>query len=607
MIRRFPLWLGLASIMVGCDYAPSNPPIHPTDVISGPLPTTNGRPQGSSSFVVSSEAEVPEDKLSAEEIRRGDVILANVMKLMQTASMNPGGPNFAIATDNLNELFEQGVKPSDLAYEPKNSDFLMKKIFELSGQDPEPVVKSFCSPKFTTRDARHIEDCMLYHAVATRVAGEGDDLARVRRIFDWIVRNVELVPPESLSGAGMRQAQVRPADALFRGMATEDGGRWSERGWLFMALCRQIGIDVGLITYSSRASVLASPSAAANRPTQIWICAAVVDDKAYLFDQRIGMEIPSPDGNSVATLEQAITDPSVLARLEMPGLSPYLGATAAGLAGSPTKIGILIDSSPGFYAPRMRVLQGRLRGKDRTILFRDALEQTRNFAKAIGPRLGSVTLWDLPVRIEELLFKDANFVASTQMSLQFFDSKLPLLYARTAQLRGDLTEATNKYVALRFADNAVMKDAKKTPIPAEIQRALDFYSTYFLAQIKLDEGNLEAAEDLYRKFLKLCPEPGPGRYFFYMLRWSAQANIARICEAKGDRSGAIAHYSNSNRTFDRQGNLLRARELALKQPFDEPVSPLPPAPPLGPGEQAPSTPTPTETPANPASVKAANR
>ena len=33
-------------------------------------------------------------------------------------------------------------------------------------------------------------------------------------------------------------------------MATEAEGFWAERAWLFMALCRQLGIDTGLITYS---------------------------------------------------------------------------------------------------------------------------------------------------------------------------------------------------------------------------------------------------------------------------------------------------------------------------------------------------------------------
>ena len=591
MKRRFCLRLGLiglAAIVAGCDYQPKKRPVLPTDVVSGPLPTANGRPSGAARpTVVSSEAEAPVDTIDPEIQRRREIILATFIKLIQTASTNPGGQNFAIATEYLNDLFAQGTKDSDFAYEQRSKDFLLKKIYDLTGQDPEPVVKSFTSRTFTIRDARHIEDCMLYRVVANRVAGEGDDLTRVRRVFDWVVRNVALVPAESLSGNGLRQAQARPADVLFRGMATEAGGRWSERGWLFMALCRQIGVDVGLLTFTPRAPMMATPAAAASIQPVVWICAAAVDKKAYLFDQRIGVEIPGPDGTGVATLEEAITDPTVLARLDVPELSPY-GVTAADLAGSASRIGVLIDSSTGYLAPRMRLLQGQLRGEHRTTLFRDPLQQAVTFADAIGRnRIGLVNLWDLPLRVEEALFSDAKFVAATQLSLQFFDGKLPLLYARTTQLRGDLVEATDKYVAMRFAENAVMKDKAKTPIPPEIQRALDFYSTYFLAQCQLDRGNNRQAEDLYRKFLDMSPDPGPGRYYYYMLRWGALKNLARICEARGDRAGAIAYYLQDVKTGDRQGNLLHARDLIWDHPFDEPPAPLPPAPQPTPAELKP--------------------
>ncbi len=415
MTRRILLGfglIGLALIQSGCDYRPKTKKVLPQAIASGPLPSASGRPSASRSAVVSPESEAPVVEMDPEEIRRREIILANFIKLIQTASTNPGGQNFAIATENLNDLFSHGTKPGDFAYAPASRDFLLRKVYELSGQDPEPVVKAFCSPKFTDRDARHIEDCMLYRVVANRIAGEGDDLTRVRRIFDWIVRNVELVPAESLAGNGFRQAagqarrRPRPGDG-HRGC----GGRWSERGWLFMALCRQIGIDVGLLTYTPRASIMAT-SKTANRPQISWICAAVVDQKAYLFEQRIGIEIPGPDGTGVATLEEAITNPEVLGRLDIPGLSTY-GTTAAELAASPTRIGVLIDSSMGYFAPRMRLLQGQLRGEHRTVLFRDPLEQGSNFKAALGARLGLVQLWDVPVRIEELLFNDGKFVAAT--------------------------------------------------------------------------------------------------------------------------------------------------------------------------------------------------
>jgi Tetratricopeptide repeat len=570
--------IGLASILSGCDYSSSTPPIPANDVLVGPLPSGGGRPDPSSSVVVPSTAETPPEGPDPEILRRREVILGNVIKLMQTAWKNPGGANFSNATDNLNELFEQGFTAADYALSPASHEFLLRRIYEFTGQNPEPLVKGLSSPKFTTPDARHIEDCMLYHAVATRVAGEGDDLTRVRRIFDWIVRSIQLVPPESLSGNGLRQAEARPADVLFRGMAVESGGRWSERGWLFMALCRQIGVDAGLLTFTPRRSMPgASFDAAAARQPVAWICAAVVDKKAYLFDQRIGTEVPGPDGSGVATLEEAIVHPVVLDRLDLPGQSTY-GTTSADLAGSASKIGVLIDSSEGYITPRMRLLQGQLRGEYRTILFRDPAEQAANFAEALGRRHGVVRLWDLPVRVGTSLFNDPNFVASTQLSLQFFDNKLPLLFARTAHLRGDLPEAMDKYVTLRKAENGVMNDPKKTPIPPEVQRALDIYATYFLAQGHLDQGRPDRAEGLFRQMLALAPEPGPGRYYYYMLRWGAYTNLGRICEAKGDRAGAIAFYSQADNTTQRHGNLLRARDLVWAHPLDEPVAPLPPAP-----------------------------
>jgi len=581
LTRRTPFrlgLLGLASLVAGCDYSSKKGPLPALDVQAGPLPAPPGRGPAFAPAVVSSGSELPVDAPDLDLQKRRTVFLGNVIKLMQTAATNPGGAHIAIATENLNELFEQGTKPSDYAMTPASREFLGRKIAEMSRQDPEPALKGLVSPKFTNRDARHIEDCMLYHAVATRVAGEGDDLTRVRRIFDWMIRNVQLVPAESLSGNGLRQAQARPTDVLFRGMATEYGGHWSERGWLFMALCRQIGVDVGILTFTPRQMAPGmQPGPGGRRPMLPWICAAVVDGQAYLFDPRIGMEIPGPGGSRVATLEQAIVDPEILDRLDLPGESTY-GTGAADLAASPTRIGVLIDSSQGYFAPRMRLLQGQLRGEARMTLFRDPAEQAARFAEAIGPRLGSISLWELPIRVEESLFSNPDFVAATQQSLTFFDVKYPLLYARAAQLGGDLSEATNKYVALRFKEKPVMNDPKQTPIPAEIQSALDLYATCFLAQCHLDSGRLGPAEDLYRQMLGLSPEPGPGRYFFYMLRWGAQANLGRICEARGDRDGAIGFYARPDGTTQHHGNLLRARALVWGHPFDDPIAPPPPAP-----------------------------
>ena len=91
---------------------------------------------------------------------------------------------------------------------------------------------------------------MMYYGIANRVAGTGENIDRVRRVFDWVVRQVQLVPPGTLASARLPHVFARPYDVLLRGMATEAEGFWAERAWLFMVLCRQLDIDTGLITYT---------------------------------------------------------------------------------------------------------------------------------------------------------------------------------------------------------------------------------------------------------------------------------------------------------------------------------------------------------------------
>ena len=571
---RFAFFMGLGVLLMagwlatGCDYSAGPAPVVSSSELIGPLPSSSGRPVAAGS---DAERPVVVGELTEQEKKRREAILNNVVNLMRSAAINPGGGQIKIATDNLNELFEQGTIPSDYAVSPGEARFLEQKLPEIYRQ-PEDVVKAIVSKKFSDRDARHIEDCMFYHAIATRVAGEGDELTRVRRIFDWVVAQVQLVPPGSLGANGIRQAEVRPTDALFRGMAVESGGgRWSERGWVFMALCRQIGVDVGILTYSPRRSsglgAIAEPEA---RPPLAWVCAAAIGKDLYLFDAAMGIAIPGPDGTGVASLAQAIADPAVLGRLSLPEEHFTYATSPADLTNSPTKIGILVDSSAGYMAPRMRLLQGQLRGEYKTVLFRDPAEQAVRFREALGPLFGGTALWELPIQVETLLFTDSEFVASTLMTLRFFEPKLPLLLARSAQLRGDLVGAVERLGSLRFAENPVMNDKEKTPIPAEVQRGLDVYASNFLAQCQRDQGNLGLAEGIYRKALDLIPEPGPGRNTFYMTRWGIQSNLGRICEAKGDIAGAIDFYTRPDPTQQRLGNLLRARETDLGQPVPGP-------------------------------------
>ena len=567
---------GLLVIAIsGCNYTPPGRTVTTTgNFRPGVLPASKGK----------GVAGAPAALAKRDEAERA-AILESSIKLIQGAALKPGGDNFRLATQKLNQYFE-GTPRSGYQLDPEALAFLGGVLA------PEMINALQLSRWAEGRDARHLEDCMMYYNIANRIGATGDDLARVRRVFDWIITQVQLVPAGSLGSPEVPQVYARPYDLLLRGMGTESEGFWAERAWTFMALCRQLGVDVGLLTYTKgnvvepyipRAVQGAAEgigmlgAAKADRPPVVWICAALIDGQAYLFDARVGLPIPGPGGEGVATLEQAMTDPSILERMNLPGEDPY-GTSMASLLASPTKIGVLIDSSQGYFSPKMKLLQGELAGKNRTILHRDVTEFRRHFAAVLGDRLGTVGLWSLPVEVETRLFTDSQFVKATAQTLLFLRGEFPLLYARIKQLRGELPEAISDYVSFRFSDSTTFVTDKNQLIPTPVQEGLDVYSSYYLALAHLERNNLGQAELMFRKVLEMLPEPSARVPFYSMFRWGAHTNLARIYEAQGDSRSAIAHYMAPQPTMQSHGNMLRARELVWDDPMAAVPDPLPEAP-----------------------------
>jgi tetratricopeptide (TPR) repeat protein len=552
-----------AAFMIGCDY-------------SGPVreESLGGTLREGQRPLTTKKASTASGK-TANAFRSGDerkAILDSSITLIQKAALQPGGQNFALAVQKLNQYFE-GTNPAEYQLDSASREFLRTQF-------PADLLNSLQDPTWNQRDTRHLEDCMMYYGIATRVAGTGENLVRVRRVFDWVVRNIQLVPAGALAAPQMGQAFARPYDVLLRGMATESEGYWAERTWLFMVLCRQLGLDAGLITYTKgnvleplvqvnsaldKDSALVKARRRGKVPV-IWICTVLIGDQAYLFDARLGKEVPGPGGQGVATVAQALADPAILEQMNLPSLIPYATSRASLLA-SPTKLGILLDSSQGYSSPKMRLLQRELAGSNRTILYADPAEQRDNFQRVLGDRCGTVSFWSLPLEVEVRLFNDSKFNSATKFALTFFGPEFPLVYARVKQLRGELPEAIEDMVRFRFAENFPMVNNKKVAIPPQMQKGLDIYASYFLALAHLEKNNLDQAELLFRKTMELIPENVAGQPFFSMFRWGASSNLARIYEAKNQPDRAIAEYTRANPTFQYIGNMLRARDLVWRQPI----------------------------------------
>jgi hypothetical protein len=110
---------------------------------------------------------------------------------------------------------------------------------------------------------------------------------------------------------------------------------------------------------------------------------------------------------------------------------------------------------------------------------------------------------------------------------------------------------------------------KKRTISKNIQDGLDVYATYYMALAHLENNSRDQAERMFGQILETLPEGRPGERnpYYYMFRWGANANLARIQEAKHNDQAAVDYYTRFDPTPQHVGNLLRAREIVWEHPL----------------------------------------
>ena len=102
-----------------------------------------------------------------------------------------------------------------------------------------------------------------------------------------------------------------------------------------------------------------------------------------------------------------------------------------------------------------------------------------------------------------------------------------------------------------------------------MQDGLNVYATYYLALAHLENNRLDLAEPMFRQVLNAVPTPDPGKQqpYYVMFWWGANANLARIQEARRNTKDAISHYNRPDPTPQGIGNRLKARELLWAEPL----------------------------------------
>jgi len=302
-------------------------------------------------------------------------------------------------------------------------------------------------------------------------AEQYENLATTLKLFDWTVRNIALVEEGQVSAgpAGDEAAggDRRSSIDLYAAREVMLLGRGSpqHRAEVFLSLLRQRGIDGAVLGFGESREE-------AQRDPQIVI--VIVGDQLYLFDMKVGLPLPGPDGRGVATWKMLKANPELVRQWDVADLPPYfLSAELLPRARA------LIYGTASQLSQRMKLLEQRLYGDQKLVLtaapanIRQALSQ-RGLADDANTRRAA--LWKFPYtvmkrrldRYRELAkrSRDSDQPVIVNADMRVFDASVryghiplpPLYRARLMHLRGLWEDRGNRrgakvyYLIARPAD-----------------------------------------------------------------------------------------------------------------------------------------------------------
>jgi hypothetical protein len=297
--------------------------------------------------------------------------------------------------------------------------------------DPDELAEAG-SPNFTLLDAHHVEFSFLLRDTARAL--DVDDLEPVTRAsaaFGWVVRQVALQD-------GAPNA-FPPEFVLRRGWGTS-----LERALLFLALLPHLGIDGCMM-------IIPGPDGSP-QSGRYWIPGALVDKEIYLFDTRMGMALPGPKGESMATLRQVRQQPEFLQALAFDEVHHYdLAPEEARRA--EVRVGIFLSA----LAPRMAHLEELLANNNNKVnLSVDSAAVLARFREAGKAQGVNVKAWNIPLEAASPITVERRFLPPEEGGVDKFQRK------RRAEVEVVPRNALPPILARRFREDTEIGQRLRT-------------------------------------------------------------------------------------------------------------------------------------------------
>ena len=352
-------------------------------------------------------------------------------------------------------------------------------------------------------------------------------LANSFKLFDWIVRNIQLVENSSsdldedaISATALNRSEGSLAQRGVSGLGykrypwqTLLYGRadYVERAKLFMLGLRQLDID----------SVMLMPTSDDSKP---WAVGVAIGGQYYLFDTRLGLPFPGEKIGTVATLSQVRKDPSLLSRLDLTTEESLDDDTQYWVKPDDVKelVGF-VYVTPESISKRMLALEQSLIGEKRlTLAFNgdqikqrlpsvegveikawDVAIKTHLFRQAVREALGQQSSSELRDRLRWHFQGESyidNFVIYRTSRARFFKGKF------RAQKRARSLNAIESAKRLMYSDS----DLEAVGTDVDLQRLLGIRkdenqsADEFLVQVKSVQGQMRLMRRDAGFFLTQC-------------------------------------------------------------------------------------------------------
>lgn len=462
------------------------------------------------------------------------------------ASADSGGELIKALAENINHMEEFDIRQMQMQVRDQLNQWVQSERPSVDWA-PEPMlatlaeplqklaeVKSLAAEEYSVADVSFLQEAIWLRDIAkTAQKGQFDDLPLAERLFDWTVRNLQLQPD---TGPGGTRLPHGPRDLLLSSRSTAE-----ERAWIFTLLARQLGLDVVMLTLPDQ-----------GHPRRVWLPALLLEKDLYLFDSRLGLPIPGPGGQGVATLAQAAADDSLLRALDLDAKHPY-PVHAADLH----DVVPWIEASPGYLSKRMKLVQSQLAGANNVVLSTNADALAGRLQEV--PGLTSPVLWPLPYDVVEQrshLTPELLQALTMEQSVYLFQPQL--VAGRARQFKGEFEGpkgAKEVYMQARPSSSKLL-EARMPPQQRKVYEDAKQAASFWLGIICYEEGDYPVAIDYFSKRTLEAAPDSP---------WTAAAqyNLARAYEATGQLDKAIELYEDDD-SPQRHGNRLRARSLKTR-------------------------------------------